>query len=92
MRMDIVAGLLAVGLMTGCGGLQEEPSAGLEAEAQALPSCRDITGRDYVITYYAEPARVTEVGQLLCGCSEPETVLYGTKTVYYEKVYGCFAK
>lgn len=70
----------------------QEPSVGLEAEAQALPSCRDITGRDYVITYYAEPARVTEVGQLLCGCSEPETVLSGTKTVYYEKVYGCFAK
>ncbi|CAM4244098.1 MULTISPECIES: hypothetical protein [Myxococcus] len=90
MRTGIMVGLLAVGLMTGCGGIEEEAAAGLETEAQAIP-CRDITGRDYVITYYAEPAKVTKVGELLCGCSTPETVLNGTKTSYYEKVYGCFA-
>ncbi|WP_426751947.1 hypothetical protein [Myxococcus sp. Y35] len=90
MRMGIMAGLLATGLMTGCGGVEEEAAMGLETEAQAIP-CRDFTGRDYVITYYAEPEKLTQVGQLQCGCSEPETVLTGTKTLYYEKVYGCVA-
>ncbi|NVJ13116.1 hypothetical protein [Myxococcus sp. AM010] len=90
MRKGIMAGLLAAGLLTGCGGIEEEAAAGLDTEAQAIP-CRDITGRDYVITYYAEPAKFTKVGELLCGCSTPETVLNGTKTYYYEKVYGCVA-
>ncbi|NOK00094.1 MULTISPECIES: hypothetical protein [Myxococcus] len=89
MHMDIMVGLLTVGLLTGCG-VEEPDTAGLEPEAQAIP-CRDITGRDYVITYYAEPAKVTKVGELQCGCSTPERVLTGTQTAHYEKVYGCFA-
>ncbi|MCY1002353.1 hypothetical protein OWM54_34890 [Myxococcus sp. MISCRS1] len=90
MRAGIMAGLLAMGLMTGCGGVEDDVSVESETEAQAIP-CRDITGRDYVITYYAEAAKLTKVGELQCGCSVPERVLTGTQTVHYEKVYGCIA-
>ncbi|MBL0692103.1 hypothetical protein [Comamonas sp. JC664] len=90
MRAGIMAGLLAVGLMTGCGGVEEEATTS-ETEAQAVP-CRDFTGRDYVITYYAEAAKLTKVGEFQCGCSDPEAVLTGTRTLHYEKVYGCFAR
>ncbi|MFP2924030.1 hypothetical protein ACLESO_02195 [Pyxidicoccus sp. 3LG] len=91
MRAGILGGLLAVGLMMGCGGAVEEstPEAGSTSEA-AIP-CRDITGRDYVITYYSDATKTTEVGKLECGCRVPETVMTGTKTVYYQKVYGCIA-
>ncbi|WP_164014113.1 hypothetical protein [Pyxidicoccus trucidator] len=94
MRAGMVGGLLLVGLMAGCGGaaVEEEGSSELESRSDALPSCRDVTGNDYVITYYKEPARLTWVGELLCGCSEPETVVHGSKSQYYEKIYGCFAR
>ncbi|AEI66931.1 hypothetical protein [Corallococcus macrosporus] len=84
-----MSGLLAIGLLTGCG-VEDSDMAEMDTEAQAIP-CRDFTGRDYVVTYYAEPAMLTKVGELQCGCSTPERILTGTQTAHYEKVYGCIA-
>ncbi|MCP3143245.1 hypothetical protein [Pyxidicoccus xibeiensis] len=92
MRAAMWGGLLVAGLMAGCGGanVDEEGPSELETRSEAIP-CRDITGRDYVITYYSDASKQTKVGELQCGCSTPERVLTGTQTSYYQKVYGCIA-
>ncbi|WP_164003070.1 hypothetical protein [Pyxidicoccus caerfyrddinensis] len=67
MRTAIVAKLMAVGLLTSCGGFEstmdEEDALGTREDA--VESC---SGTAYDRTFYAEPAMVTIVGSWSCRC------------------------
>jgi hypothetical protein len=89
MKGFIASALMAVGLLAGCESAEAPVDAqpGLEAREDALPSCGS---REYVITYYAEPEHLTWVGEIVCTCDVPGSVLYGNQSQYPERVEGNF--
>ncbi|RYZ34266.1 MAG: hypothetical protein EOO71_39550 [Myxococcaceae bacterium] len=82
MRVTIIAGLMAVGLLAGCGGVENavDEQDTLATREDALPFCGN---QEFDRVYYAEPARTTEVGGWRCICDVSSPLQWGAKTGYY---------
>ncbi|MHA7630210.1 hypothetical protein [Corallococcus sp. M7] len=89
MRAAIIAGMMAVGLLAGCGtseGDRELPTD-IGTRQDALPDCN---GQDYVITYYEDPEHTIWRGEIICGCGfGDQSVLHGYRSAYFERVNHC---
>ncbi|MFY0568459.1 hypothetical protein ACN28E_32150 [Archangium lansingense] len=80
MKTYIVAGALAVGLLAGCGGVEED---GLETEQPSLATREDrlICNTQYIVVYYSDATYTTEVGVEHCWCGNTPT-REGLRTSY----------
>lgn len=90
MRKSLMGGLFAIGLLAGCGGVEDlgqEPQ--LETREDALPACG---GKSFSRSYYSEPEMINEVGGWECDCSSSSAYVWGRTTAYHQD-YGvtyCF--
>ncbi|RKH25381.1 hypothetical protein D7Y13_24085 [Corallococcus praedator] len=84
MRAAIIAGLMAVGMLAGCGGTEGDVGGPpeLETRTDELPVCGP---SGYEITYYAEPERLTYVGTIMCDCGSG-IFAYGSRSPYFVRV------
>ncbi|GMU03493.1 hypothetical protein KH5H1_76150 [Corallococcus caeni] len=76
MRKSLMGGLLAVGLLAGCGGVEDlgqEPQ--LATREDELPYCEGFS----FVTYYSDATYSTQVGHGDCSCGHTLRV-FGTKT------------
>ncbi|WP_163997436.1 hypothetical protein [Pyxidicoccus caerfyrddinensis] len=83
----IVGAMLCAGLVSaGCGGPEVDAEVSTEAELEsredALPDCG---GREYEITYYAEPEHLTYVGNIVCTCNSSGSQVFGSRSPYFER-------
>ncbi|MCY1043250.1 hypothetical protein OV208_18175 [Corallococcus sp. bb12-1] len=78
MRKGIIGGLLAAGLLAGCGGIEEvreQPQLGTREDE--LPFCEGFS----FVTYYSDATYSVEVGHGDCSCGHTLRVV-GKKTDY----------
>ena len=86
-KLFIGSALLAVGLLSGCGGAEaglEEESVPLESREDSLPACN---GREYERIFYSEPEKINEVGWWYCYCGDSSAWVYGRTTGYSSYTY-----
>ncbi|NMO15149.1 hypothetical protein HPC49_05830 [Pyxidicoccus fallax] len=79
MRAAIIGGVLAVGMLTGCGpGVEDSDASELGAQEQEVTWCN---ASSYTIEYYAEPELINLVGTEVCSCFSPK-FRTGVRTAY----------
>ncbi|NOK16516.1 hypothetical protein [Corallococcus carmarthensis] len=85
MRMAIMAGLMATGLLAGCGGTEVQPDEQqtLATREDALPACG---GKAFSRFYYSEPEMINEVGGWECDCSSSSAYVWGRTTAYHQDI------
>jgi hypothetical protein len=84
--MSIIGGLLAVGLLAGCGGTEAgmEEQSNLDSRKDELPGCGN---REYLIDFYSDPGLTNHVGARWCNCGDTTASHYGGSSAYYEYAY-----
>ncbi|ATB49312.1 hypothetical protein [Corallococcus macrosporus] len=67
MKTFVIAGALAAGLLSGCGGVGEN---GLEADSPSLATREDrlLCLSDFAVRYYSDATYTTQVGYETCWC------------------------
>ncbi|PTL79977.1 hypothetical protein [Vitiosangium sp. GDMCC 1.1324] len=76
MRKSIFGGLLAVGLLAGCGGVEDvSEESQLSTRKDELPYCEGFS----FVRYYSDATYSVEVGHGDCSCGHTLRVV-GTKT------------
>ena len=86
MRIKTLIGsaLLAVGLLTGCGGaeadVEQEAMLATQEEAIALPNCTT----QYWVDFYSDARKTNLVGQRVCRCGSPMAFWGNIRAPYTE--------
>ncbi|MCP3168189.1 hypothetical protein [Myxococcus qinghaiensis] len=75
MRKSIIGGVLAVGMLAGCGGVDAVDEAPLGTREDALPFCEGFS----FVTYYSDATYSVQVGHGDCSCGHTLRVV-GQKT------------
>ncbi|MBN9682508.1 MULTISPECIES: hypothetical protein [unclassified Corallococcus] len=80
MRKRIVGGILSLGLLAGCGGVEadgsEEPA--LSTQEEALNNCT----ATYHVKYYSDATYTTQVGMDICLVCNRPVAKSGIKTAF----------
>ncbi|RKH38658.1 hypothetical protein [Corallococcus sicarius] len=89
MKKQLMAVLMGVGLLAGCGGVEADVDApvDLATREDELPACGH---QSYERVFYSEPEKINEVGWWICGCDSNTAWVYG-KTTAYSTTFGATA-
>ncbi|EPX58330.1 hypothetical protein D187_004086 [Cystobacter fuscus DSM 2262] len=85
MKMTRIVALLGAGWLVGCGGVEApmDEQTDLATREDMLPACNH---KQFERIFYAEPAKLTEVGRWECNCDSNTAFQHGGTSLYYTDV------
>ncbi|RKG62368.1 hypothetical protein D7X30_03440 [Corallococcus sp. AB011P] len=84
MRKRIIGGLLSLGLLAGCGGVEADADVGEETPLSTREDALDLCAATYHVKYYSDATYTTQVGREICLVCNRQVGRSGIRTQFRE--------